>query len=235
MGAPEAAPPWSLTSALLTAGFAFIAMIVGATVIFVWAGTSDYAQLAGWTLGGILIVIFIWQTRRSNLPALRLSGQRTPILFAMFIALGCAIALDLLSLAVTHEFLPKPEFLGLDLGALGALQWAFIVIFMVLVQPIAEGLVFRGMVLPALRVVAGSWGGILLAAILSGIFHWLIYPPNYNTLSSVTPIWYGLVIPVLEALVFNSVRAVTGSTRTAIAAQIAFGVFAVIKLLSLIG
>lgn len=235
IAAPEDAPPWSLTTALLAPLFAFVALIVGSGVVLVWAGDQDYTGLAGWTLGGILIILFIRQTRQREWDALRLGAASIPVPFVMFIAFGIALAFDLLSLAVTREFLPKPELLGLNPGTLGAPEWGFAIAFMVILQPIAEGLVFRGVLLPALAARAGAWGGILFAAALTGIFHLLIYPPNYNTPSSIAPLWYGLAIPVLEAILFSAARNAIRSTRASIAAQIAFGLFAVLKLLALAG
>lgn len=234
-GAPEAAPPWSPATAVLALLFAFIAMIVGSGVAVVWAEGQPYTELAGWTLGGILILLFVWQTRRREWDALQLVSSSAPVVFVMFVAFGCAVALDLLSLAVTREFMPKPELLGLNPGALGVPEWAFAIAFMVIIQPIAEGLIFRGIALPAARTLLGAWGGLLALAALAGVFHLLIYPPNYNTASTITPLWYGLVIPALEALVYGLVRASLGSTRASIAAQIAFGLFAVLKLLALAG
>jgi membrane protease YdiL (CAAX protease family) len=235
IGAPEAAPPWALSAALVAPLFAFVALIAGSGVALVWAGERDYTGLAGWTLGAILIGLFVRQTRRHDWTALRLVAASTPILFVMFIAFGCALAFDLVSLAVTREFLPKPELLGLNPSVLGVLEWSLAIAFMVILQPIAEGLVFRGIAIPALGARLGAWGGIFAAAALAGIFHLLIYSPNYATASSFTPLWYGLAIPILEAILFGAVRGYTGSTRASIAAQIAFGLFAVLKLLALVG
>ncbi len=234
-GAPEPTPPWSLSSALLTIAFAFIALIIGSAVALIWLGEQDYTPLAGLVLGGILIILFVLQTRRADLGALRLYPSNPPLLFIMFIALGAAIILDLLSLAVTREFLPKPELLGLRPGALGAVQWLAAGVFLVIIQPIAEGLVFRAVALPALRTMLGAWGGLIAASLGAGVFHLALYPPNYHTLSSLVPLWYGLLIPAVEALFFGLVRGYTGSTRASIAAQVAFGIFAVLKLLAIAG
>lgn len=231
-GAPDAAPPWSPSSALLTVGFALVALIAGASIVYIWAGDQSFTELAGWTLGGVLASVFVWQTRRRQWDALRLHAARTPLVFVMFIALGFAIGLDLLSLAVTGAFVPKPELLALAPGALSAADLIFAVAFMVIVQPISEGLVFRGVALPAVRQVAGAWGGMAITAALTGAFHMLVFPPNYNTTAPITPLWYGLIVPIIEAIIFSMVRGYTGSTRAAIAAHVAFGVFAVIKLLA---
>lgn len=233
--APESAPPWTGSSALLTIAFAFIAMFVGTAVAYVWLGEQDYTQLFGLTLGGILIILFVWQTRRSDLAALRLQPSSSPLFFVMFISLGFAITLDLIGLAVTGEFLPVPVLLGLSPGALTAAHWLVLIIFLIIVQPIAEGLVFRAVALPSLRIILGSWGGIIGTAVLAAAFHMALYPPNYNTTSTITPLWFGLVVPLIEALFYNLVRGYTGSTRAAIAANIAFGIFAVLKFLAIAG
>ena len=180
--------------------------------------------------------MFVWQTRRKEREALRLSASASPILFVMFISLGLAIALDLVSLAVTHEFTPGPELQFLDPNALGVLEWVFAILFMVILQPIAEELMFRGMTLPAIRTRLSAWGSIVVTAGITGVFHMLIYPMNSAMpLSPLSPLWYGLLIPMIEAIIFGMVRTSTHSTRAAIAAHIAFGLFAVVKLLTLTG
>ncbi len=231
----EHTPPWSLATALLTIAVAFVIMIIGTTVALVWADDQAYTLLAGWTLGGILIIAFVWQTRRQQWKALYLFRSRVPLVFVMFVTLGCAVGLDLISLAVTGEFLPKPELLSLTPASMSVLEWGFAIAFMLIIQPIAEGLVFRGVTLPAIRVLLGTWGGLVITATITAIFHLLIYPPNYAGTSSVAPLWYGLVIPGIEAAIFSMVRGYTDSTRASMAAHLTFGLFAIIKLLALAG
>jgi membrane protease YdiL (CAAX protease family) len=236
---PDPPPLWSFSSALVAVVVAIVTALVGLTVAIVWTGDQDYTQLAGLTVGGILTIFFVWQTRRRHSDALRLGSSPTPILFVMFVSFGCALALDLLGLAITREFLPTPELLRLNPNALGAAQWILIVLFMVVVQPIAEGLVFRGVLLPSVRALISGWGGVWITAAFSGAYHYLLYPPNYNSYytitSTIAPLWYGLVVPIISAILFGAVRASSKSTRAAIAAQIAFGLFAVVKLLTLTG
>lgn len=234
-GAAEAAPPWSLTTAVIAIAVLFAALIAGSLFALTWLGEQDFTLLAGLALGGVLVIIFIRQTREKQWDALRLAPSSIPVLFVIFFSVGLAILLDLLGLAVTREFLPKPELLGLAPGAMGVQQWLAAVIFMVIVQPIAEGLVFRGITLPALKQTLGAWGGLLATAVLAALFHFALYPPNYNTTSTLVPLWYGLLIPFVEAVCYSLVRSYTGSTRAAIAAQVAFGLFAVLKLLALSG
>lgn len=233
---PDITPPWTFSGALLAIAFAIIATIfIGVTVAIVWTGDQDYTPLAGLTVGGILTIAFVWQTRRRHWDALRMSTSPTPLLFVMFVSFGCALALDLLGLAITREFLPAPELLRLNPNALGAVHWVLAILFMVVVQPIAEGLVFRGIVQPSVRTLMSGWGSVVITAVISAAYHFLLYPPNYNTTSSITPLWYGLVAPLIAALLFSTVRGASKSTRAAIAAQVAFGLFAVVKLVTLMG
>lgn len=234
-GAPEPAPPWSLTSALIAVVVTVAALILGSGFALVWLGERDFTPLAGLALGGALVIVFIRQTRQRDWDALRLVESTPPLLFVVFFSMGAAILLDLLGLAVTREFLPKPELLGLVPATLGIQQWLVAIIFMVIVQPIVEGLVFRGITLPALRTVLGAWGGLIGTAALAAVFHLVMYPPNYNTASAITPIWYGLFVPFGEAVYFSLVRGYTNSTRASIAAQVAFGLFAVLKLVAIAG
>jgi membrane protease YdiL (CAAX protease family) len=232
---PEPAPPWSLGSAALAVLVALAAMIVGTVVALTWVGDQPISELAGWSLGGLVIAVFVWQTRQRQRDALRLQPPQTPIIFIMFVCFGFALALDLLSLGITGQFLPTPELQWLNPAALGVGEWLFAIAFMIIIQPIAEELAFRAIAQPALRALLGAWGGLLATAVITGGFHLLVYPPNYNASNAITPYWYGLALPVIDAVIFGMVRASSKSTRAAIAAHVAFGLFAVVKLLMLTG
>lgn len=229
--APEPAPPWSIASALLTAAGALLAFIAGTFFAQVWLEGQAFALLAGWSLGGLLTVIFVLRLRRSpqQRAALRLAGGSTPLLFVVFVSFGLALALDLLAISVTSRFLPAPALLGIrpDGAAL-----IFAAVFLLIAQPLAEELVFRGVALPALRAGLGARFGLVMAAALSAVFHLLMYPASYADVSPLAALWYSGVTPFLAALVFGSVRVVTGSTRLAIAAHAAFGLFALLRLLA---
>jgi membrane protease YdiL (CAAX protease family) len=235
---PEPAPPWSTASALLTAVGALLAFIAGTFFAQVWLEGQVYALLAGWALGGLLTVIFVLRQRRApqQRAALRLAGGTTPLPFIVFLSFGAALALDLLAISVTSRFLPAPALLGIGLETSGAAALIFAALFVLIAQPLAEELVFRGVALPALRTALGARFGLVATAALSAVFHLLIYPASYTAVDSgVSPLaalWYSGVTPFLAALVFGSVRVVTGSTRLAIAAHVAFGLFALLRLLA---
>jgi membrane protease YdiL (CAAX protease family) len=47
--------------------------------------------------------------------------------------------------------------------------------------------------------------------------------------------WYGLLSPLIAGLVYGAVRLYTQSTRAALLVHAAFGLFALVKLLTLMG
>ncbi len=233
IGTLEPAPPWGLGAALGTVLVAFVLVVAGTTLALVWLEGRPFAELAGWTLAGGITTVFVLQTRRrpNERAALRLGAGGPPLPFVMFLCLGFALLFDLASLAVTGEFLSAPELLAINLRAGGLLEWGFAIGFMLLVQPLAEELVFRGVGFPALRTALGAWLGLIACAGLYALFHLLAYPPNYDGVAGITPIWYGLALPFLQGLIISAVRAHSVSTRAAMAAHVAFGIFAVVKLL----
>jgi len=236
---PESAPPWGLPAAALAIVGAFVAMIAVSVFVGTWLGERPATLLIGWTFGGLAVLAFVLQSRRSAPDRAALRLTRTRMVLPLLLALNIAIAmlLDLLSLGVTGQFLPVSELLPLAQQPGEVASWLFAVVFMVIVQPIAEELVFRGVTLPALRATFGGWAGILASAILYGVFHFVVYSPTYPALypdaTRDTALWYGLLLPSLDGLVFSLVRARAGSTRAAIIAHAAFGIFALLKLLYL--
>jgi membrane protease YdiL (CAAX protease family) len=185
----------------------------------------------------LLITGFVALSRRRDRAALRLEGSGRTLILAALFSLGIAILFDVLSLAVTRRFLPVPELLGLIQQSAadirlspGEIVAAFLL--MVVAQPIAEELVFRGIALPVLRQAFGAWIGLVVCALAYALFHQLAYssPTGDSTL-----VWYGLGLPFLVGLVVSGVRVVTGSTRAAIVSHMAFGLFALLKALTLAG
>ena len=234
IGTLEPAPPWGLVTAALTILIAFVAVVVGTAVALIWFEGQPFDELAGWTFGAIITIVFVLQTRRrpADRAALKLGAGGASLLFIMFLCIGFALLFDLIGLSLTGAFLPKPELLGVDLQASGAATWVFAVALMLAAQPIAEELVFRGVAFPVLRTMLGAWLGLITCAAVYVIFHLLAYPPDYVGVTGITPIWYGLALPFLDGVIISAVRAHTGSTRAAVAAHVAFGLFALVKALA---
>jgi membrane protease YdiL (CAAX protease family) len=247
IGAPETPPPWGILAAFGAVIAAFVSLILGFTISSTLycgqPGNADYCQainfvlpggvqLLGWTIGAALTIGFVWFTRRT-LPerdALQLDSTTASLLFLLLIGVGLAVGLDVVTTRVTRSFLPVPELLSLYRRSIDVVTWVLVIVFMGLAQPVAEEVVFRGMVLPSLRASFGAWPGFLFNAALYGGFHFLLYPPAGQDFAG---LWAGLIAPIIAGLIFGAVRIYTNSTRAAVTVHIAFGLFAVIKLITI--
>jgi membrane protease YdiL (CAAX protease family) len=232
----EPAPPWSLTSAVITLVFAFILVVIGTLFTFTWGGDSA-SPLVGWLISSGLIAAMVWQVRSRDREALRLNAPTLPVPLIAFIAFGLALALDVIGLALTGAFLPAAPLLSLSSGV-ELIPLLLAGLLLIVMQPLAEELLFRGMLLPAARAALGGWAGLILTSAAAGAFHWLIYTPSIALtpeMNALTPYWYGFIAPMLAAGVYGVVRIGTRSTRAAIIAHMMFGAFALIKLLIIAG
>lgn len=227
----EPAPPWSFFAAVNTVFVALVAVIAGSLIALTLLGGQEFDTLAAWLIGLTLAGIFVWTSRRApeDRAALRLGETRSRLLIVLLFSLGMAIAVDTLAMLASGQFLPAVE-LGSFYGTSpGILTWILALILMLIVQPVAEELVFRGVFYPAARQTMGAWGGFVVCALVYALFHYLAYS------SPTSSIWYALVAPLLSGLVITGVRASSGSTRAAIVAHIGFGLFALLKLFVLPG
>jgi membrane protease YdiL (CAAX protease family) len=246
INALDAPPPWSLVAALSSGVVSFAAVVIGTFIALALLNNTQYTALAAWTIGAVLTVtfVFIRFSKPEERTALRLGGSSgtglpvQEIFLMLLIGVGLSVALDVVSGRVTNVFLPEPELLSLytDVSLyqqpINILTWIFALVFMVLLQPIAEELVFRGIMLPSLRGTLGVWPGYILSAILYAVFHMLAFPPAINDFNG---FWYSQFIPFIAGLIFGAVRLYTGSTRAAILAHVGFGLFALVKVLTLVG
>jgi membrane protease YdiL (CAAX protease family) len=222
---PEPAPPWKAYGAFQTMIIAFMMVLIGAAVGVIILGGLPYTEYLSWIIGGVLTLGFIWLTRRSpeDRAALRLGAfPNSSLLLITFFCFGIALALDVL-----RRYQPVPE---LQIFSATPIEWVLVVLLMVIIQPLATEIVFRGVMYPALRVTFGVWTGIVACTLAQSIFHFITYTPaqfDPNTL------WVTFALPYFESFILTLIRAYTGSTRAAIVGHMAFGLFAVIKLFSL--
>lgn len=263
IGATPIPPPWGLFAGLSGVIVAFAAVIIGTTLALALLGDAQYTTLAGWTIAAVLTIIFVFV--RFNKPEQRLAlwgdssivanaGKRsaptraeiesnpaTPLqdlFFYLLIGVGLAVTLDIITFRVTSPALPEPELLRffqlvrLYNQPATFLAWAFALAFMAFAQPIAEELVFRGVLLPSFRAAVGAWPGYLFSAVFYGIFHLLAYAPPPNDFNG---LWYGLIVPFIGGLIFGAARLYARSTRAAMLMHAGFGLFSVVKLLTLLG
>ncbi len=246
IGAAEAQPRWSVWAAIGAMVASFLAIIVGSAISII-IGNSQYSVLLGWSIGAGLVIAFVWFTRRSAQYWLALwngsTGQNDTnltqnIFWYLLIGVGLAILLDIIGRAVVGLIIPDTELLDLyayvQVGqpVLG-ISWVLVILFLVVLQPLAEGLVFQGLLLPSLRATIAAWPGFILSAAAYTMFHFVAYQPPL-TASTTALVWIGVLQPLICGLIFAAIRVYTGSTRAAILTHMAFGVFAVIKLLTLV-
>lgn len=244
ISAPETPSPWSTLTAIGAMIATFASVIIGSTLALTLFPDNLASILIGWIIASILTIVFIGLTRRrttADIEALRLDKSLAPLPIVLLLSLGLAVGLDILGLGVTGQFRPVPELLpicqlfpdGTTACIPSADIFVWIVAFglMALAQPIAEELVFRGVVYPAFRKAAGAGLGLLICALLYALFHFLVYPAFPDTAS----LWYGLAAPFLIGLYLTGIRAYSQSTRAAIIAHVGFGLFAALKAFTLSG
>lgn len=235
---PETPPPWGLGIALasLIAAFGALILGVGITTTVLTNGSLPVTLLAGWSIGSGLILAFVWFTRRKpeERAALRLGSLPVASLFmVLLVGLGLAITLDVVSFRVNGQFVADVELASLYGVPIPLAAGLAAALFMVVMQPAAEEVIFRGVIFPALRKASGVWLGLAINALLYAVFHLLAYLPQGAPDDA--SMWYGFVVPLVGGLFFSAVRAYTGSTRAAIAAHAAFGLFALVKAITLAG
>jgi membrane protease YdiL (CAAX protease family) len=102
--------------------------------------------------------------------------------------------------------------------------WLVAALVALIIQPVAESLIFSGILYPALaRIFSDNRVTITMVS--------LIYMLVSLVLSAAPGQWYMMFQPLFMALVVNSLRAYYQSTRAAILARMAFGLFFVLAAL----
>lgn len=232
--AAEDAPPWGLLAALLTViiAYAFFSVVGLSLGSLLFAQDARAALSVGWLAGGLLTIAAVLFGQRGQTAGLQL-GNSYPALIAFGVGLGAAVTTDLLAIPFTGRVIETPELSRL-IGpvAAPALLWGVLGLFVVVVQPVAEELVFRGMLFPALRAAQNVWAALGVSSMLYALFHQMLYtyPTPFGGMW-----WYTLTEPLLIGLVLGVVRAATGSTTAAIMAHVGVGVFALLKALLIVG
>lgn len=247
IAATEAQPPWGIWGAIGAMMASFLAIIIGTAIAIILVGENQYTALAGWTVGAAIVVAYVWFTRQSarywpklwNDTSKNEDSLTQNIFWYLLIGIGLAILLDLIGRAVVGLIIPDPELLNLYAYVqlygqpIQVASWILVILFMVVLQPLAESLVFQGLLLPSLRAVIAPWAGYLLSAAAYTMFHFVAYQPP-TSVSTTAFVWIGILQPLIGGLIFGAVRVYTGSTRATFLTHLAFGLFAVIKLLTLV-
>jgi membrane protease YdiL (CAAX protease family) len=234
--AQESPPPWSALTGL---GFvvAYVVLLIAGQIVAITLSGSRFdapspgALSVGALLGSLVAAGGIVQWARRRLPApwidrLRLrSGLRPPVFVIVLIGLGAAWAIDLVGvlLKLKGDDIVPPALSALS-GPIG-IAWILAAILAVVAQPVAEGLVFAGVLYPAL---AHTLRNNVLASLVVAIIYAVI---SAAFLSTGAGTWYAIIQPFLMVLVMSLVRAYTQSTQSAIVARVLFGLFFVLTAL----
>lgn len=236
---PErAAPPWSLLSAALSAAVLLICLtVVGPALASLLLGSQEitpFLLMFSWALGMGLNIVFTLVNRRSSAEswaALRLGPGHLPRPLVLLLGVAIALAIDLVVNLAGGRFLPVPEIYGFQ--SQGAAGLVLAALLLILLQPLAESLVFQAILLPSLRWRLGPWPGVLAASALFVALHLLVFWAAYAAAYDL--VWYGLIYPALIGLAFSLLRVYTDSSSAVIIARMGAGLMFFLTALAISG
>ena len=143
----------------------------------------------------------------------------TPLPIVMLLAFAAAIVTDLVRrlVGVSEASLPMPLYrVDQDNTAI----FGAAVLVMVVLRPLVEELIFRGILYPALLKIRPPLDSIGISALLFAVMHYIIYPEF---------VWWGFVLPLIIGICAGMGRAATQSTLAAIGIHAMFGLFLVLR------
>jgi membrane protease YdiL (CAAX protease family) len=240
LGAPQTPPPWGMADVAATLlVLALGVLMLGLTIASLIFGITDPSQLTplallvGWSIGLLVVLVYTYFVRRrtpEQVAALRLGGDaRLPLPYTLLLGVAFTLTLDLViaigyQTTITHQnsFLPAVQLAQVNAaGSANIGLWLFAALFVVVLQPVAEGIVFQGVILPRLRASLSPYVGIVVTAALFAGYYALVYAPQ---LQGTAFIWYGVIMPFLLGIFLAGVRVYSESTRAAILAQVGVGI-----------
>ncbi|MGB1287518.1 MAG: type II CAAX prenyl endopeptidase Rce1 family protein [Aggregatilineales bacterium] len=235
IAAPQVAPPWQMSDVIVSVLALALAMMLIAPTIASGLSPSlnaltPQALMIGWSIGAIIASAFILISRRSDMAhmvALRLQGSGLMFFYLLLMGVAVALIADLIAAAISGGFIPVAELTGIS-----GTTWVIAGFFMMVLQPLSEGLLFQGIVLPFLRTSFGARPGYLATVLLFVVMRVLIYG---TALSGNAFIGYGIIIPLLTGLSVSAMRLYTGSTRDAIIMQAGIGLTFILTAIFLTG
>ena len=127
--------------------------------------------------------------------------------------------------------MPVPEIFGFNTQGTGGVVVA--ALLLVLLQPIADTLVFQAVVLPSLRWRLGPWRGVIATCLLYVLLHALVYFAPYQ--AAYEALWYGLAYPLLLCLSLSLLKVYSDSSLTVLIARISAGGIFLLTALALSG
>lgn len=231
MTARPATLTWSLPRALLAALSLLAALMLGALLTLTLTGGAPWAALAGWSAGAALALLALRARYRRHGAALPLGPSRTPAPLALLLGFGAALLIDTLAPAQGLAALVArtPELAALAGQAPMPAAWLPALLYLLLLQPLAEGLVFRGLLQPALQARGSPYAALLLTALAWTLFHLLAYAASPAALAPGPLVAGRLAV----GLLLGTLRRRNATARAAVVAHAGLNLFALLRLLSL--
>ena len=128
--------------------------------------------MLSWNLGMAVTIVFVLASRRGSDgigPALCLRRGHLPLPLALLIGVAIALFVQLFVSLASDKFFAIPELF--DFWEVEPKNIISAALLLILLQPIAESLVFHAIVLPSLRWNFGPWIGILMTSALFTLLH----------------------------------------------------------------
>ncbi len=241
LAAPQTPPTWSwLDVLIILVALALTMLLLGPTLALFLTGSNlvtitPFTLLLGWCLGLAAAAAFTLVARRrtpDQWAALKLGAvakTSLPLPYLLLLAIGVMLLFDLMA-AIGSDFRPVAALTGMTAGSVS--DWLLAGLFLVLIQPMSESLIFMGVALPRLRASLSPIAGLVVTAALFTIFHAAVYAA---ALSGTALVWFGVVLPLLQASFLGCVRVLTDSTRATIVAHMGMGLVALLAALALVG
>jgi len=143
----------------------------------------------------------------------------TPMPIVLMVAFAIAIVTDLIRrlIGISEESLPIPLY-GVDQDNRAIFLAAIVAI--VVLRPLVEELIFRGILYPALIKFRPPMESIVISAVIFAVMHFALDPEF---------VWWGFVLPLIIGLCAGMARASTQSVLAAIGTHAMFGLFLVLR------
>ncbi len=224
---PEVAPPpWSLFSAAITVFAMLVALIsVGpalASILLGGEAISHFLLMLSWCFGMTFAIVFVLASRRSSdgmWSALCLRRGHLPLPFALLIGVAIALSVQLFVSLASSKFYAIPELF--DFWEVEPKNIVSAALLLILLQPVAETLVFQAIALPSLRWNLGPWIGVLLTSVLFTLLHLSVFSAA-NRAIYINP-WYDNVYPFLTCFAFSMLKVYSGSNSAVIIGRMGAG------------
>lgn len=232
LSAIQDAPPWSIGEMVLALAVLAVGTILFGSVIAASTSPDSFnpepiSLVLGWLVSMVIVIAFVlvrWRRTKEMFDGLALSASKWNPLLAVLIGVAAIFTADVVAGLGSGDFAAFAPLQGIDQAQFGQVLLASLFL---LVQAVAEGLIFWGIVLPRLRASISAWGGLSLTLVIFVAYYYLVFgeplPDNLG-------FWYGIIAPLMIGFTLATVHIWSNSTRTAILTQIGVGIGVIIAL-----